>query len=331
MQRVWNKVMLIATLAVFVTNLQQSCAAKRCKGPLPGKMTQIGRYISELDYFGGTSSVRLSESSRYNASCFWKLTFEDDVSKKKVTMYLSPDQRYMASDIMDLNIDPLAERRQREEELVQTLTAGSPPSRGSANPQVTIVEFADFECPYCKRLADAIDQMQSQNSRDVRVIFRNFPLRMHPWAREAAEIAQCAASQKESTFWSLYGFFFSNQQTLNYASIKDKAVAFARANTDLDIPKFSECVDGHLSSQAVGSDLALGRSNGVHATPTMFVNGIKYEGVRDLEQLQNIVAAAARGDVRPVTTSVLESALPNNAVDEAAKSNERQKAQAPMR
>lgn len=283
--------------------------ASRCKAPSTRQIERARIYIATLHRFD-LHAINLATSEPSGESCFWKLQFEiTSPNKNKIIAYLSPNRQFLSSDVVDLKVDPIVEERRRHLALTQALGAGTPPSRGPAEAAVTIVEFADFECPYCGRLSNVMEKELKEDS-SIRVVFRNFPLVKHPWARIAAEISQCAVAQKEVEFWKLHDFLFSNQGDLSQANVHDKAMAFVAKNTDLDVDKFKHCVDEHQSAGVVDRDIELGLQNGVHATPTIFVNGIVYEGARDGQQLQAIVAAARRGDVWPVSVSLHQSNAP---------------------
>ena len=118
--------------------------------------------------------------------------------------------------------------RAQNEQLSHDLVAGASPPLGAAGAPITIVKFSDFECPFCKRMTDVLEKevLPKQGGR-VNVVFRNFPLAMHPWAKGAAEIAECAELQQPEAFWGMQDFFFQNQQTLQLGNMKDKATAFA--------------------------------------------------------------------------------------------------------
>jgi protein-disulfide isomerase len=284
--------------------------AASCKTPSSEKIAQVQSYVGELDNPGIANDFTLVESAQVNESCVWRLRFESS-STKSQTVYLSPDQQYLYREMYDLRSDPAADQRSREQELMKALTVGNPPSRGPSTAGITIVEFADFQCRYCRGLAGALaKQIDSDSKGNIKLVFRNFPLSMHPWAASAAQMGECAALQKETAFWRLHDFFFSSQQALNQSDVQEKAIAFATANTDLDIAQFKACIEKHLSEGLIKNDVDLGRRNYVQATPTLFVNGVRYEGYRDDAQLKAIVDAARRGDVWPVIAAHSRPDLP---------------------
>jgi protein-disulfide isomerase len=141
------------------------------------------------------------------------------------------------------------------------------PSRGPANAPVTVVEFSDFQCPYCGRARDTIDQMMQEYAGKVRLVFREFPLDFHPNAKKAAEAALCANDQGK--FWEYHDQLFKNQQKLEVPQLKEHASAVG-----LDSGKFTGCLDSGQHTKDVEADMVAGQKLGVPGTPAVFVNGI---------------------------------------------------------
>jgi len=141
------------------------------------------------------------------------------------------------------------------------------PSRGPSNAPVTVVEFSDFQCPYCGRARDTIEQMMQEYAGKVRLVFREFPLDFHKNAKKAAEAALCANDQGK--FWEYHDQLFKNQQKLEVPQLKEHASAVG-----LDAAKFTRCLDSGERAKDVEADMAAGQKLGVPGTPTVFVNGI---------------------------------------------------------
>jgi protein-disulfide isomerase len=176
------------------------------------------------------------------------------------------------------------------------LLAGDPPLMGSPNAPVSLVEFSDFECPYCQRLKDILEHdVLPKASGKVSIAFKNFPLPMHPWAKPAAMMAACAGLQDTSNFWKVHDFLFENQKSLTADNLTQKVSDFVSSKTTLDKAMFQKCLDKDLTLGMVTKDITLGQQSGVRATPTVFVNGVKYEGVESADQLLAIINSAANG------------------------------------
>ena len=168
------------------------------------------------------------------------------------------------------------------------------PARGPADAPVTIVEFSDFECPYCARLAPVLDEVKRQYGDTVRVVYRHYPLTgIHAHAWKAAEASLCAGEQ--GRFWELHDLMFADQGALAAAELKAKAVWL-----DLDAEAFGECLGSGRYYDAVMADVRAGDAVGVAGTPAMFVNGRFLNGAVPFSELAVVIDDELR---RHVTAS----------------------------
>jgi protein-disulfide isomerase len=172
-----------------------------------------------------------------------------------------------------------------EEPKVQVAATG--PSRGPATARVIIVEFSDFQCPFCARGRQVMDQVLSSYDKDVRLVHRDFPLSFHEFAEKAAEAGRCADEQNK--FWAMHDWMFDNQRNLSVSDLKQAAVSLS-----LDAPKFSECLDSGKYLDAVKSDAKAGERAGVRGTPAYFVNGRFLNGAQPLEKVKAEVDRALK-------------------------------------
>jgi protein-disulfide isomerase len=144
-------------------------------------------------------------------------------------------------------------------------------SKGPASARVTVTEFSDFQCPACRRGVTTVKRIQEVYGDKVRIVFRDFPLAMHPNAAKAAEAARCAGQQGK--FWEMHDRLFANQRSLQPDGLKQLA-----AGLGLNQAQFDECLDSGRHSAAVRKDMEEGRRGGVRGTPTFFVNGRIHRG-----------------------------------------------------
>lgn len=223
------------------------------------------------------------------------LTFSSGGSfgKQELTLYLSPDQRFLISDLFDTQLDPHKEQRARDEAVLKGLTADSTtPSLGAPTAAVTVVEFSDFQCPYCKRFNSILQEVASDPN--VRVLFHHYPLPNHSWARVAAEGAACAALEDKTAFWRFNQQLFDNQQVLTEKNIKQKLIDFAERDRSLNLRSFQSCLDKQLSLGLVLKDMNLGAAYDVGGTPTVFINGKKMPAISSALQLREMISDAAQ-------------------------------------
>lgn len=171
------------------------------------------------------------------------------------------------------------------EELVarQNVWTSDDPVRGNMKAQVSIVEFSDFECPYCREEYPIIKQLLAAYGAQIRFQYRDFPItEAHPHAQSAAEAAECASAQ--SKFWEYHDLLFEHQDSLT----REDLGRYAR-DTGLNLKLFNQCIDGRTKADEVIEDFNDGRAMGVNGTPTFFINGAKYAGVFSFEELSSIV------------------------------------------
>ena len=156
------------------------------------------------------------------------------------------------------------------------------PALGPATARVQVVEFADFQCPYCGQAAPLLKRMTDHYGDKIRIVFRNFPLPIHPQAPEAAVAARCA--QAQGKFWQYHDRLFANQKALASTDLKRYA-----AELGLNAAGFDACLKDGAVTKAVQADFADGQGYGVNATPTFFINGRLLSGAQPFESFQQVI------------------------------------------
>jgi len=156
------------------------------------------------------------------------------------------------------------------------------PSRGPQNASVTIIEFSDFQCPYCQKQQEALKQLLAEHAKDVRLVFRDFPLKMHPNAAAAAEAGACADEQGQ--FWAMHDLLFENRENLGTADLK----RYART-AGLDGNRFDQCLDSGKTQARIAASLEEGERVGVEGTPALFINGRMFSGTTSYAELKQTV------------------------------------------
>lgn len=161
-------------------------------------------------------------------------------------------------------------------------TAGSP-SHGPGSAPVTLVEFSDFQCPYCARFFSTLRQVLDKYGPQVRLIYRNFPLlQIHPYAEKAAEAGLCAADQGH--FWDMHDLMFQTQGQLKEEDLKGKA-----AQLKLNMESFNSCLDSGQHAEQVKQDLYAGSKLGVTGTPALFINGRFVSGAVPFADIAKVI------------------------------------------
>ncbi len=178
------------------------------------------------------------------------------------------DQRVARA--QDEFVRKLAEQRNVEyllEPYRVNLDSGGFPSMGPSDAPITLVEFSDFECPFCSQFVATLEEVKKKYGDQVRLVFRQFPLSIHANAPKAAEASLCAGDQDK--FWPMHDLLFQEQSRLDLPALKDKA-----SRLGLDRSEFDHCLDSGKHSEQVQKDMRAGGTVGVTGTPALFVNGI---------------------------------------------------------
>jgi protein-disulfide isomerase len=145
---------------------------------------------------------------------------------------------------------------------------------GPADAPVTLVEYGDFECPFCGMAYVDLKEIRSRLVNRLRFVFRHFPRPVHPHAFKAAEASECAAAQGEGYFWAMHDQLFEHQHALG----DDNLIEYA-TSIGLDRSRFIQDLSGQAYVRRVQDDLQGAVRSDVHGTPTFFINGLRYEGL----------------------------------------------------
>lgn len=157
------------------------------------------------------------------------------------------------------------------------------PMRGKDDAKITIVEFSDFECPFCDKARLEINKVVDAYPNDVKFYFLHFPLTMHPNAKSAAIAAECA--NRQGKFWEVHDLLFMNQNNLNEGIIRDAAV-----KGGADQAKLDACMKDPAIATFVDADMKQGEEAGVEGTPSFFINGVHYDkGIPTVEAIKAII------------------------------------------
>ena len=167
-------------------------------------------------------------------------------------------------------------------DLVYRIPLGSAPSRGPATAKVTIVEYTDFQCPFCARVSPTLDKLRTDFGNDVRVVFKNLPLDFHDNARLASEAAM--AAHEQGRFWAFHDKLFENQQALG----RDALFNYAK-ELGLDLARFKAALDSPRIKARVAADVKEAGRFGARGTPTFFINGKQVNGAQPYENFEKVV------------------------------------------
>jgi protein-disulfide isomerase len=202
-----------------------------------------------------------------------------------IQQYLNQQQQATAKEalITDLKKSGPAIRVVMEAPRTTVAVGPDDPSQGKADAAVTVVEFSDFQCPFCLRVMPTLKELRTKYGDRMRLVWKDFPLtQIHPQAFVAAQAGNCAREQGK--FWEYHDKLFGNQSALQAESLKKYA-----ADAGLDAAKFNQCLDSSKYEARVQEALAAGNRLGISSTPTLYVNGRMINGAQPIEVFEAVI------------------------------------------
>jgi protein-disulfide isomerase len=169
----------------------------------------------------------------------------------------------------------------------QPVPAGDSPARGASEAWVTIIEFSDFQCPWCASVQPTLEKVLATWGDDVRVVYKHLPLPSHDRAVPAALAAECAREQ--GRFWEMHDLLYERQPAFSDAQLREYAVELG-----LDAGRFDACMDEEAPRRRIEADAKLAERFGVEGTPGFFVNGRLVEGALPFEDFRLVIEEALR-------------------------------------
>ena len=196
-----------------------------------------------------------------------------------ITRYLTDQVRAQArtAAISDLRKAGPAIRVSLEAPRLTLAVSPSNPSVGSASAPITLIEFSDYQCPYCGRVEPTLKRLRAAYGDKIRFVWKDFPLtQIHPQAFKAGEAAHCAGDQGK--YWELHDVLFNKQSELQLDDLKRHALTLG-----LNVDAFNQCLDSSKHAERVRDGVAEGGQVGVNSTPTIFINGRRFSGAQPYE------------------------------------------------
>jgi len=259
-------VLVIALLAIAPAMKAQSASQSELQ-------KKIEKYIRHIYAFGPEVKLVILEpkDSEIAELLVTNVELTSGEGHDTAKMYVSKDGKYLfRGDVSDMSKDPLSETSAK-------LDLKNAPSVGSPAAPVTVVEFADFECPVCRQLHEQLRTLLP-NYPQVKFYFKDFPIeQIHPWAKTAAVAGRCAYQQNPKSFWKLYDAFYDGQELISAANVWVKAVDFA-GQAGLDEAAFKSCLASPEAAAAIDASVTNAKTLEVTSTPTVFVNGRRVVG-----------------------------------------------------
>jgi protein-disulfide isomerase len=277
-------------LRILCTIVISAAAASWCaprlmaQNPAPAELKhKVDLYLRNQFAFGPDVKLGIGDFKETGIPGLLETTIELTIAENKenAKMWVSKDGKFLLrGELNDMSKDALAENRAK-------LDLKNAPVTGNPNGAITVVEFADFECPVCRNLHEALRGLLP-NYPQVRLVFKDFPLeQVHPWARTGALAGRCAYQQDPKAFWKMYAYLYDKQDLISAANAWDQVVDYAgQAGVNRDT--FKTCMTSPDAAAAVDASIANGKLLEVTSTPTLFVNGRRIVGA-DPHQLEQFL------------------------------------------
>jgi protein-disulfide isomerase len=247
-------------------------AAPQASGPETLE-TRIEKYLRNLYAWGPDFEVKVGTPKPSPISDLMEvpITISKEGQSDTASIYVSKSGKYMVrGELTDMTVDPFAD-------VAAKLHVGDSPTLGPANARVTLIEFADFECPACRQL-DLILRDLLPKHPEVRLVFKQFPLTdIHPWAMTAALATQCVYEQSPAAFWKMHDSIYDAQDAITPDNAWDKLLDLANQN-GVSADTYKACMSDPNTSAKIKSTIEEGHSVNITATPTTFVNNRRLVG-----------------------------------------------------
>lgn len=244
--------------------------------PAPGASTEPIRSLpqvdtSALDEFG--EGIWIDMVNELLSPCGEPVSVARCIAESRKCKRCVQGARYVARLVDDGysrdEIRDIYRVRYGDDTKLEKLTAHDSPLRGSPMAPVTIYEFSDFQCPHCKMAAPMLKKIVEESNGKVKLVFKQYPLPMHPKAREASKAT--IAAHKQGKFWEMHDLLFENQDDLQTANLEDYAKKLG-----LDLKRFKADMQSKDTDKKIVADLAEGEAAGVDSTPSIYVNDRRF-------------------------------------------------------
>jgi protein-disulfide isomerase len=282
LRKVWLQI-LCAVLILGMVSASFCATSVLAQNPSPEELKhKVDLYLRNLFAFGPEVKLVVGDFKETGLPGLLETTIAVtiDDNKQDAKMWISKDGKFLfRGELNDMSKDGFAENRTK-------LDLKDAPSTGNPEASITVVEFADFECPVCRNLHEALRGLLPKYPQ-VRLLFKDLPLeQVHPWARTAALAGRCAYQQDPRAFWKIYDYLYDNQDLISAANAWDKMTDYA-GRAGLNTETFKACMTSPEAASAVEANIANAKVLDVTSTPTLFVNGRRIVGAdpHQLEQL----------------------------------------------
>lgn len=283
--------MLMKRLCVLLLLFSAGCSAQTVS---PEVKTKIQRQIQAQYDLPADVAVEVGprRPSEFPSYDYVTITLKGREHEQKVDFLLSQDGKTLAKVTkIDLTKDIYAERMSK-------IDVAGRPVRGNPNAKVTIVNYDDLQCPFCSRMHTTLmTEILPQYGDRIKIVYKDYPLSMHPWAKHSANDANCLAESNSAAYWEFADFVHANQkaigsgQDLTRSTLElDRIAVDIGKKNGVDTTKLQACLKNQ-PDKVLKASMAEGELLGLNATPTMYINGQKLEGAVDADEVRAVINA----------------------------------------
>jgi protein-disulfide isomerase len=279
-------------LASFQALVFLTAAAAQSHAPASAKRSALDKsvleaYVRHLYVLDSRITVQVSDAKPSEVPGFVEETVHASmgVQSTDFKFLISKDgTKVLQASVYDINNNPF------KPELEKLKTTGAP-SMGTAGAPVVIVEFSDFQCPYCKAEAQELRKnLLTAYPTQVRLFFKTFPLEsLHPWAKAGAIASKCVAKQNADAFWTYHDWVFDKQADITPENLKEKVLEWAKDVKGVDAMQLGRCMDTNATEAEITADQEEGAKLEVNGTPTLFINGRRISQTIDWDSMKKII------------------------------------------
>ncbi len=275
-------------LAVFTFQLC-ACAQEQTAAPVKPSMTheQIANYIRKAFNVPANVTITVKENPQSKdvpGTYPVVVEFKGDRVDQKQEAWITTENKLIVGKTFDMTVDPYKRN-------LDKVSLANVPTTGAPDAKVTIVEYSDFQCPYCSSAHVTVKDLLKQYEGKVKVAYKHLPLAMHNWAKDAAAISVCVHKQNPDAFWKLSDYFFTNQKAITKENFDAKMQEFGAQN-GINSEELKKCMADPTTEQKVAADTAEASSLGLSSTPSFLVNGRTVIGAIPVDQFKKIIDEA---------------------------------------
>jgi protein-disulfide isomerase len=251
--------------------------------------TTLENYVRHLQAWDQSIKVEVADPKPAPMEGFYEISIHasKDKASQDLVYYVSKD----GATIIQGMVYQTAENPFKPDlDKLKGITALSP-NYGTQGAPVVIVEFSDFECPFCKEEAKTLrSNLQSTYPKEVHLYHLDFPLEaVHPWARAAAGAGRCILKQNSDAYWAFYDWIYEHQADITADNLKTKILDWAKTNDKIDTLKLTRCIDTKETDDEVAMEMEQAKNLQINQTPFFFVNGRRMAGAIDWTSMKRVI------------------------------------------